>query len=67
MGVKPWLAVGTLLAVGAAPAAKLDPDTAAWWKTTAQLSSDAMEGRDTGSAAYLRAARLVASKFDSER
>ncbi|WP_395622663.1 M28 family peptidase [Sphingomonas daechungensis] len=65
MGVTPWLAAGALLAVGAAPAAKLDPDTVAWWKTTAQLSSDAMEGRDTGSAAYLRAARLVASKFEA--
>src|SRR6185312_12501565 len=41
----------------------LDPDTAAWWATTAQLSNDAMEGRDTGSPAYARAARLVASKF----
>jgi hypothetical protein len=49
--------------VAAAPAPKLDPDTAAWWRTTAQLSNDAMEGRDTGSPAYMRAARLVASKF----
>ena len=65
MGVKPFLAVATLLSGGAAPAAKLDPDTAAWWKTTAQLSSDAMEGRDTGSAAYLRAARLVAARFEA--
>jgi hypothetical protein len=51
-----------LLLTAAAPP-KLDPDTAAWWATTAQLSNDAMEGRDTGSAAYLRAARLVAAKF----
>lgn len=49
--------------IGAAPAPKMDPDTAAWWVTTAQLSNDSMEGRDTGSAAYLRAARLVASRF----
>ncbi|HEX7930129.1 MAG TPA: peptidase M28, partial [Sphingomicrobium sp.] len=53
--------------LGAAPSAaqpaRLDPDTAAWWATSAQLSNDAMEGRDTGSAAYDRAARLVASKF----
>lgn len=54
-------AAGALVA--AAPAPKMDSDTAAWWATTAQLSNDAMEGRDTGSAAYLRAARLVASKF----
>ena len=50
----------TLLLIGAAPP-KLDPDTAAWWSTTAQLSNDSMEGRDTGSAAYERAARLVAA------
>ena len=53
-----------LLAVSAAPAPRqLDPDTAAWWATTGQLSNDSMEGRDTGSPAYLRAARLVAAKF----
>ena len=57
------LAAAGVALLGAAPPKKLDPDTAAWWKTTAQLSSDAMEGRDTGSAAYMRAARLVASKF----
>jgi len=50
-------------ATSSAAPAKLDSDTAAWWATTAQLSNDAMEGRDTGSAAYERAARLVASKF----
>ena len=54
-------AAGALVA--AAPAPKMDADTAAWWATTAQLSNDGMEGRDTGSPAYLRAARLVASKF----
>lgn len=52
-----------LALIGAAPAPGLDPDTAAWWKMTAELSNDRMEGRDTGSAAYLRAARLVASRF----
>jgi peptidase M28-like protein len=57
------LATAALLAVGAAPPAHLDPDTAAWWSITAQLSNDGMEGRDTGSPAYDRAARLVASKF----
>ena len=30
-----------------------------------QLSNDSMEGRDTGSPAYLRAARLVAAKFEA--
>ena len=40
-----------------------DPDTRAWWHTTEALSSDAMEGRDTGSPAYGRAAELVAHRF----
>jgi hypothetical protein len=41
----------------------MDSDTAIWWHTTAELSNDSMEGRDTGSATYLRAAQLVAAKF----
>lgn len=57
-------AVAALALIGAAPA-KLDPDTSAWWKTTAELSNDSMEGRDTGSPAYLRAAELVAAKFEA--
>jgi hypothetical protein len=40
-----------------------DPDTLAWWHTTEALSNDAMEGRDTGSAAYQRAADYVATRF----
>lgn len=40
-----------------------DADTLAWWHTTEFLSSDAMEGRDTGSAAYERAAEYVAARF----
>lgn len=40
-----------------------DPGTRAWWHTTEQISSDAMEGRDTGSAAYDRAAKYVAERF----
>ena len=41
----------------------VDAETRAWWGITAELSGDAMEGRDTGSAGYDRAARLVAKKF----
>ena len=63
--MKALLACGALIAVGAAPPARLDPDTAAWWSITAQLSNDRMEGRDTGLPAYDRAARLVASKFQA--
>ncbi|HEX8484070.1 M28 family peptidase [Sphingomonas sp.] len=40
-----------------------DPDTAAWWQATEALSGDAMEGRDTGSPGYDRAAGLLAAKF----
>ncbi|HVF94432.1 MAG TPA: M28 family peptidase [Sphingomonas sp.] len=40
-----------------------DADTAAWWRATAALSGDAMEGRDTGSPGYDRAARLLAARF----
>lgn len=42
-----------------------DEETAAWWKTTEFLSSDAMEGRDTGSKGYDRAADYVAKRFES--
>ena len=50
-----------LLAVAAAP--RRDADTQAWWRTTIALSNDAMEGRDTGSPGYDRAAALVARRF----
>jgi Peptidase family M28 len=40
-----------------------DADTLAWWHTTEALSNDSMEGRDTGSAAYQRAAEYVANRF----
>ena len=63
MGVRLALAAAALMAPAAGQQPKLDPDTRSWWATTAQLSNDGMEGRDTGSAAYERAAQLVASKF----
>jgi hypothetical protein len=40
-----------------------DSQTAAWWRTTEALSNDAMEGRDTGSPGYDRAAAYVADRF----
>lgn len=40
-----------------------DAETAAWWRTTADLSSDAMEGRDTGSAGHARAVAYIAERF----
>jgi hypothetical protein len=57
---------GLAAAAAAAPAARpaiADPDTRAWWQTTRILAGDAMEGRDTGSPAYERAARYVAGRF----
>ena len=41
----------------------VDAQTAAWWATTAALSGDAMEGRDTGSPGYDRAAAYTADRF----
>jgi len=40
-----------------------DVDTKSWWHTTEDLSNDSMEGRDTGTAAYQRAADYVAARF----
>ncbi len=52
-----------LLLIAAARSQPTDPDTRAWWATTAALSGDAMQGRDTGSAAYERAAKIVAQRL----
>jgi Zn-dependent M28 family amino/carboxypeptidase len=56
-------AAGILLALFQTAAAPLDADTAAWWRTTTILSNDAMEGRDTGSPGYDRAAAIVAKRW----
>ena len=40
-----------------------DPDTLAWWHTTEALANDGMEGRDTGTTSYARAADYVAKRF----
>ena len=42
---------------------KPDAATAAWWAQTVALSNDSMEGRDTGTEAYERAAQYVADQF----
>jgi Peptidase family M28 len=42
---------------------KPDAATAAWWARTTALSNDTMEGRDTGTEAYQRAADYVAAQF----
>ena len=52
-----------LIALAMLQPAGVDPDTRAWWRTSVALSSDAMEGRDTGSPGYDRAAALVAKRL----
>ena len=54
-----------LLAVCAGAQQKPTPETAAWWAQTTALANDGMEGRDTGTAAYERAAKYVAAQFAS--
>jgi hypothetical protein len=55
-------------AVLAAPAlAKPDADTKAWLARTAELSSDAMEGRDAGSPGHARAITLVENWFKAAK
>lgn len=42
------------------------PAAAPWWNLTTTLASDSMEGRDTGSEAYERAAKIVAEHFKAD-
>ncbi len=58
----PFPALLAAMMLQTAPAA-VDTDTRTWWATTTALSSDAMEGRDVGSAGHERAARLVAARL----
>lgn len=57
------LGAAALLAGCASTPQTPDPRTASWWRTTADLSGDDMEGRDTGSAGHDRAAAYVADRF----
>jgi hypothetical protein len=52
-----------LTAPGQSQQQKPDAATSAWWAQTVALSNDAMEGRDTGTEAYERAAKYVADQF----
>lgn len=52
-----------MLSACASAGSAIDAQTTAWWKTTAALSGDDMEGRDTGSPGYDRAAAYVADRF----
>ncbi|MEI9979781.1 MAG: M28 family peptidase [Edaphobacter sp.] len=53
------------LAAPAQSTQKPDAATASWWAQTVALSNDKMEGRDTGTEAYERAAKYVADQFQS--
>jgi hypothetical protein len=53
----------SLAAASAQSEQKPDAATAAWWAQTVTLSNDSMEGRDTGTEAYERAANYVADQF----
>jgi len=49
----------------AAFATEPTPETSAWWAHVRVLAADNMEGRDTGSAGYVRAAKYVVSQFQA--
>ena len=56
-------ALAALLPASARAEGAADAATQQWWALTEELSSDAMEGRDTGSPGYDRAAALVAKRL----
>src|ERR1700676_1877389 len=57
--------VGGWAASSAGGQQKPDAATAQWWAQTTALANDSMEGRDTGTAAYERAAKYVAGQFEA--
>ena len=61
------LALAAFLVTTSAPAQQTPtPAAAAWWNLTTDLANDSMEGRDTGSEAYERAAKIVAEHFKAD-
>src|SRR5882757_3087406 len=57
------LIIFSTFAASAQSPQKPDAATATWWAQTIALSNDSMEGRDTGTEAYERAADYVAAQF----
>jgi hypothetical protein len=45
---------------------KPTPAAAPWWKLTTELANDSMQGRDTGTEAYLKAAQIVADHLKTD-
>ena len=59
------LLLSVSLAAPAQSSQKPNAVTQSWWAQTVALSNDKMEGRDTGTEAYERAAKYVAGQFQS--
>ena len=53
-------------ASAAAPDEKLSPAATQWWADISFIASDANEGRQTGSAGYMRAADYVISRMKAQ-
>ena len=62
------LAVAFVVVSAAIASAQQPPTPAAapWWSITTDLSNDEMQGRDTGTEAYERAAKYVADHFKAD-
>ncbi len=66
MSLPRTLALACLALTASTPAQQTPtPAAAAWWRETTALANDGMEGRDTGSEAYERAARYVAAQLQA--
>src|SRR5438552_3481013 len=64
---KPRCGASRVLCAAAAVAASLAasaPDGQRWWGYVEALANDRMQGRNTGSAEHLQAARYVAAEFE---
>ena len=64
VAVFPMLMLGA--PISAAPAGNLSPAAKQWWADVSFIASDANEGRQTGSAGYMRAADYVLSRMKAE-
>ncbi len=62
-GMKVRIGAGVLLLCVSLSATEPNQETRRWWGYVTALANDGMQGRDTGSAAYQRAARYVAGEF----
>jgi Zn-dependent M28 family amino/carboxypeptidase len=64
VAIFPMLLLGA--AASAAPEENLSPAAKQWWADISFIASDANEGRQTGSAGYMRAADYVISRMKAE-